>query len=78
MSVKKLLSDDQLIILYNEYHSYICYCKTDNFNPTLNRFFTRIKKTMINSKGSQENSLVIKLLLQEDNMEIYYGQILMI
>lgn len=44
MSVKKLFNDDQFLILYNEYHSYFNYCKTNNINPTPNKFFTRIKK----------------------------------
>jgi len=44
MSVKKLLVDDQLLTLYNEYHSYIIYCKKHNYNPILNRFFTHLKR----------------------------------
>jgi hypothetical protein len=44
MSLKKLLNDDQLILLYQEYHSYIANCKRNGLDAELNGFFTHLKK----------------------------------
>ena len=44
MSVKKLLSDKELEILYNEYHSYIHYCREQNINSEQTEFYKRLKR----------------------------------
>jgi len=47
MSVKKLLSDDQIQTFFDEYHSYLSECKKHNSKPILSKFFTRLKKNQI-------------------------------
>ena len=44
MSLKKLLDEEQLKILYQEYHSYILDCKKNEIPPKLNNFFTHLKR----------------------------------
>ncbi|MGD8307029.1 MAG: DUF3644 domain-containing protein [Ignavibacteria bacterium] len=47
MSVKKLLTDDQIQTFFEEYHSYISECKKNNTRPILSKFFTRLKKNQV-------------------------------
>ena len=44
MSVKKLLTDEQTKILFDEYHSYITLCRRQNINPEQNEFYNRLKR----------------------------------
>ena len=44
MSSKKLLIEDQIQVLYKEYHSYISNCKLNERDPELNGFFSHLKK----------------------------------
>lgn len=44
MSLKKLLNEDQVRVLYQEYHTYISHCKQNGHVPESNRFFSHLKK----------------------------------
>ena len=71
MSVKKLLDEEQLLIFYNEYHSYMSHCKINKLKPTLNVFFARIKKNHEQLKkytGMQLTNQIIAARRQYGNL----------
>ena len=44
MSVTKLLTNNQIQILFNEYHDYISSCKLNTITPNLKKFFTQLRR----------------------------------